>query len=327
MLTGPGDLPNLMDVGRASLLKGCGLFKEQFDESDLHSHVAEDDDPMWQESFCIVWHDPETHSGGNHHFSLWRNKGIADIWSWVVVDGVEVGREQVNETPIPDGDLSDFQVGGMHVHSDGDFKHYTLTHTFDACTVIIRYTAYVDPVELDYANGGASLGKRHIETLGKVDVEVQLHGKKLNLNGVAFQDHSWGHRELERNPAGQFIFAVFGPDLMASIYMRQTVEGPSQDGWVYRSGQLERITRADIAASIGVDGLYPISCRCDAWTGSHGIRITGDFQLGAVEGGIGLLAGDGLMVFESGGRIGGGMLELKPLRFALPEHRKILNLP
>lgn len=303
-------------------------FRTDFDESDLHSHTSEDDDARWQESFCVVWHDPETGSGGNHHFSLWRNKGIADIWSWVVIEGVEVGREQVNETPIPPEDISDFQVGGIRVHSAGDFAHYTVEHTYvSGCRVQIDFTAYVPPVELDYQKGGAQLGKRHFETLGAVKIRAHLPGRELELSGVAFQDHSWGNRVLGRNPAGQFIFAVFGPDLMASIYMRQTVDRPDQDGWIYRSGDLQRVTRADIAASIGVDGLFPISCRCDAWTETGGMRINGEFQAGAVEGGVDLLAGDGLMVFESGGRLGGGMLELKPLRFALPEHRRLLNLP
>jgi hypothetical protein len=304
------------------------IFRADFSDDDLHSHVPPDPaDELWQESFCIVWHDPATASGGNHHFSLWRNKGIADIWSWMIIDGQEVGREQVNEIAIPDGDICDFQVGGMRVISHGDFGKYTLEHTYPSARVTVRYDAYVPPVELDYARGGASLGNRHYETLGRVEVTVQVGDRTAELTGIAFQDHSWGHRELGRNPAGQFLFAVFGPDLMTSVYMRQTVTGLDQDGWVYQGGQLQRVTRASIGATIGNGGLLPVSSECDVWTETGGLRIHGEFQTGAVEGGIGLLAGDGLMTFECGGRLGGGMLELKPLRFALPEHRRILNLP
>jgi hypothetical protein len=64
------------------------------------------------------------------------------------------------------------------------------------------------------------------------------------------------------------------------------------------------------------------------WTDDGlGLRIAGTVQAGAVEGGIGLLAGDGLMLYECGGRLGGGMLELKPLRSPLPAQRALLNLP
>ncbi|WP_067668387.1 DUF7065 domain-containing protein [Nocardia miyunensis] len=299
------------------------MLTTEFDPSDLEAHEPPDDDARWQESFCIVWHDPATRSGGNHHFSLWRNQRRADIWSWLVLDGVEAGREQVNEIAIPDAGFEDFRVGGMRLRSYGDFGKFRLELDYGTVCAAIDFRAYSPPVELDYARGGASLGKRHIESLGAVDVEVG--GRRLS--GVAFQDHSWGNRELGRNPAGQFMFAVFGPDLMTSVYLRQTLTGPDQDGWILRNGVLEPVRRATISASVGNDGLFPIRSRCDVWTATGGTRINGVFQTGAVEGGIGLLAGDGLMEFETGGRLGGGMLELKPLRAPLPEHQRILNLP
>jgi hypothetical protein len=297
--------------------------------ADASAHQPDDPaDLRWQESFCIVWHDPLTASGGNHHFSLWRNQGIADVWSWVVIEGIEVGREQENELPIPAEDLLDTKVGGMRVQGDGDLRHYVLTHEYDGCTVEIRYRAYCEPVELDYAKGGARLGKRHYETLGGVEVWATIGDRQLDLTGVAFQDHSWGPRELGRNPAGQFFFTVFGEDLMAVVYSRLTLEGLDQDGWVRRDGRVARVARATIEADIGTDGLLPRRCRCDVWTDDgQGLRLSGAAQTGAVEGGIGLLAGDGLMVFECGGRLGGGMLEVKPLRFPLPAHRRLLNIP
>jgi len=296
---------------------------------DTHGHRPDDpDDERWQESFCIVWHDPVSRSGGNHHFSLWRNQRIADVWSWCVIEGQEVGREQENELPIPEADLHDITVGGMHVRTDGDLVHYQLVHRYPGCVVTISYEAWCDPVELDYARGGARLGKRHYETLGGVRVQVDLGERQLDLTGVAFQDHSWGTRELGRNPAGQFFFAVLGRDLMAVVYSRLTVEGLDQDGWVLRTGAVQPVVHASIAADIGTDGLIARSCRCDVWTGDGtGVRFTGVTQAGAVEGGIGLLAGDALVAFECGGRIGGGMLEVKPLRAALPAHRALLNLP
>jgi hypothetical protein len=297
--------------------------------SDASAHRPDDpSDLRWQESFCIVWHDPLTGSGGNHHFSLWRNKGIADVWSWFVLDGVEVGREQENELPIPDEDLLDTKVGGMRVQSGGDFCQYVVTHEYDGCIVEIRYRAYCEPVELDYSKGGARLGKRHYETLGCVEVRAMVGERELALTGVAFQDHSWGPRELGCNPAGRFFFTVFGEDLMAVVYSRLTLDGLDQDGWVRRDGHVSRVSRASIEADIGTDGLVPHRCRCDVWTDNReGLRITGTVQAGAIEGGIGLLAGDGLMLFECGGRLGGGMLEVKPLRAPLPSHRRVLNIP
>jgi hypothetical protein len=298
-------------------------------EADAHAHHPDDpDDERWQESFCIVWHDPLTGSGGNHHFSLWRNQGIADVWSWCVIEGIELGREQENALSIPDADMFDVTVGGMTVTTEGDLQHYVLRHVYAGCTVEVRFEAWCPPIELDYAKGGTQLGKRHYETLGGVEVDVQLPERRLSLTGVAFQDHSWGTRLLGRNPGGQFIFAVFGRDLMTVVYSRITVDGLDQDGWLSRGGDVRRVRRADIRADVGIDGLVGRRCTCDVWTDQgSGMRINGTLQAGAVEGGIGLLAGDGLMVFESGGRLGGGLLELKPLRFPLPAHRALLNLP
>jgi hypothetical protein len=112
------------------------------------------------------------------------------------------------------------------------------------------------------------------------------------------------------------------------VYSRLTVDGLDQDGWVSRFGDVRRVRRADIRADVGTDGLIGRSCSCDLWTDDGlGLRLNGTLQSGAVEGGIGLLAGDGLMAFECGGRLGGGMLELKPLRMPLPSHRALLKLP
>ncbi len=308
--------------------RGIVMFRSVAAE-DVHAHEPEDaDDERWQESFCIVWHDPVTRSGGNHHFSLWRNKGIADVWSWVIVDGVEVAREQAHDLDVPQGDLTDIQAGGMHVSSGDDLVNYRLRHTFGATVVDISYSAYSPPVELDYQHSGALLGKRHYETLGRVDVVIGGDQPERHLSGVAFQDHSWGPRELLRNPAGQFFFAVFGDDLMMAMYSRVTVEGVGQDGWLYEPGRLQRLARVEISASVADDGLLPVHCDCTLWTDDRrGRRIRGTAQAATVEGGIGLLAGDALTVFECGGRLGGGMLEIKPLRFTLPAHSRILGLP
>ena len=296
--------------------------------ADVHAHRPDDDDPRWQESFCIVWHDPLTNSGGNHHFSLWRNRGIADVWSWVIVDGIEVAREQEHQLPVPDDDLTGILVGGMRIESGDDLRTYRLCHSFDGAEVDIDYDAYSPPVELDYGHGGALLGKRHYETLGRVAVTVRRGAEERRLTGIAFQDHSWGPRELLRNPAGTFFFAVFGEDLMLSVYSRVTVDGVSQDGWVYEAGALRRVARVAISSEVGEDGLLPVRCECELWTESgRGLRLIGRARAGAVEGGIGLLAGDALTVFECGGRLGGGMLEVKPLRFPLPHHRELLRLP
>lgn len=303
------------------------MLSDHFTASDMGGHAPDPGDELWSESFCIVWHDPITKSGGNHHFHLWRNRGICDNWSWVAMDGREVGREQFNENPIPDQDLTDITVGGMHVVSHGDFRRYTLDHVFATGRATIEYEAYIDPVELHYTQGGAALGKRHYETLGKVAVRLEFASEVRHVTGVAFQDHSWGHRELERNPAGQFGFAVWGPDLMSVFYARATVEGLNYDGWIYRDGAFQPIRRIEVVSTVGNDGLLPRSATFDLWTDTGGMRVNGVSQFGVVEGGIGLLAGDGMAVYETGGRLGGGMLEVKPLRFALPQHRALLNIP
>jgi len=51
---------------------------------------------------------------GSHHISLAPGRDT-HVWSWVMHEGVIVGREQEHGLPLPDGDLEDLQLGSLHV--------------------------------------------------------------------------------------------------------------------------------------------------------------------------------------------------------------------
>src|SRR5215210_3843003 len=76
----------------------------------------------WQESWGFSWHDPIRRAGGINHVSIWRNRGVADVWSWVALDGKVVGKYQSLNLPMPEPDFPNWSAGGQNITAE-DGRH------------------------------------------------------------------------------------------------------------------------------------------------------------------------------------------------------------
>lgn len=289
---------------------------------DTSRHTPDMADDSWQESFFLGWTDIRNRVCGHHHISLCPYLGFAHVWTWLMVDGVEVARSQENRIPLPDMDLRDMQVGILHVIAGESIRQLHLSADFEGAKVEVDYEGFTDPVHVEINTGGKlKLGSRHYESMGAVRGTVTMSDRVIAINGSGWQDHSWGPRRLSSNPAGRWVFAVFGPDLAFSLYVLSAAGQRFTFGYALVNGEVDPIDGAETGFVIADDGLSPVSSDTLLWTRSgRAWRIGGKMIGTALVGGPGWTGDgfhwwmDGLTQFECGGRIGGGILEVSTLK-------------
>ena len=185
----------------------------------------------------------------------------------------------------------------------------------------LAFEAFTDPVELDFQSGGMKLGSSHYECMGRVRGAVQAHGKEFAIAGSGWHDHSWGPRRFSSNPAGRWLFAVFGDDLAFSVFSLGGPSGANEFGYVLDGGVIHPVGRATFRAGVADDGISPTGC--DALirtTTGRGYRVSGRVNATALTGGAGwqndsvFFAMDGLTDFECGGRLGEGFIEVSEIK-------------
>lgn len=302
--------------------------------ADTSRHPHDEGDDSWQESFFLGWTDLRQGVCGHHHISLCPYLGKAHVWSWLMVDGVEIAREQEHTLDLPETDLRDLKLGGLQVRAGENIREVAYKVTFDNALADVNYTAFIDPVHLAINTGKLKLGSKHYESMGSVTGTVTVGERVIRINGTGWQDHSWGPRRLASNPAGRWVFAVFGSDLAFSLYVLATAGETLVFGYVLDKGVVDQIDVAQTNFTIADDGISARGCDAEIWTRSgRAWRVTGKAVGHAPVGGPGW-TGDGvhwwmdaLTRFECGGRIGGGILEVSTLKTPPETISGALRLP
>lgn len=302
---------------------------DQFLEADRHRHKPPIGAPSnWQESFFLGWADVASLSAGSHHISLSPATGSAHVWSWVVINGERVAREAAHALPLPDCDLTDIQLGGLHFKAGENAKQLSLAAQFDGGLLKLDFKALCDPVILDFNVGDTKLADRHYETMGFAKGQFATEHSTTPIHAAAWHDHSWGARDFGTNPSSRWLFAVFGDDLAFSIFSFVTSFGAEQFGWVFENGRVHRISRANFRSVIANDGATPVAVKVDCWTNDgRGYRLSGEVKATGLTGGEGWFGVDGLTEFHCGGRLGQGFFEPAELKGPTPQMRKELGLP
>jgi hypothetical protein len=301
---------------------------------DARRHPPDPGEPFWQESFFLCCTDVRSASAFHCHVSLSPFHGKAHVWAWLVVEGREVGRSQEHALPLPSGDLDDFILGGVHFAVGNSMRDLHCTADFGSARISVDYRALTDPVALHYNLGGLKLGGNHYESMGRVLGTIAVGGRSLPFRGGGWQDHSWGIRRLTTNPAGRWMWCVFGDDLAFSIFSLATPSGQVHLGYVLDGGTIHRVDMAACGVTVADDGITPEAADATVWTtDGRGYSLTARVEAAALVGGPAwgsdgnFVWMDGLARFQHAGRVGGGIIEVSNLKTPTAEQRAILNLP
>lgn len=291
-------------------------------EDDGGHRPGPDDDDRWQESWSLLWYDPRTRAGSFHHLGLQRPRGIADVWSWVAVDNKVVGRFQSLDLPIPDSDLPHLDLPGLRINVKEPLRSQRVEADFQTASVDVVYEAFTQPITFSMDGPDADLGHDHYDSLGRITGSVTEAGSTVEVNGYAYHDHSWGPREYGRLLAHRWIWATFGDDLCLSVMSFTTTGGRRDFGWILDDGRFHQVTTVESGFTVADDGHSPTGCDARFWTETgRGYHLRGDVMVGstwAEKGGF--FATDGLSIFEMGGRLGSGNVEIRELGGPAPWH-------
>jgi hypothetical protein len=296
---------------------------------DARHEPPADADERWQESWFLSWYDPRRRAAGFHHIGLVPGRATADLWHWVAVDGRVAARFQDLRLLMPSGDLPDMQVGPIRVMTKVPLRSYSLVTAHDGFRSEVLYEAFTEPFAFSMDIAGADLGKGHYETLGRVRGSIETVDGTVDVGGLAFQDHSWGPRDYGALKAHRWACVNFGEDLFASIFSFSSDQGTREFGYVYDGGAFHGIVAADFDARVANDGHSPRGCDVRVWTADdRGYRfICSDIEVTSpTTHDDGYFVSDGFGVFECGGRLGTGLLEVNERAAPSPEHRRWLNL-
>jgi hypothetical protein len=249
------------------------------------------------------------------------------VWSWLIIEGELVGREQQHALPIPGGDFDDLAVGSLRVSQGENLKRLRFEASFEDASLELDYEAFCHPLEVGLNPGGLVLGKRHYESMGQVTGVARVGARTVSITGGAWQDHSWGARQFYAHRAGRWLFAVFGRELAISAFAYMTPEGRKDFGWIFDKGSVRTVSRAEFRASVDDDGITPLGCdatiRADD---GQEFRIQGSVDASAITGDGDWYSKDGLARFQCQGRAGQGILEVNELKSLPPALRAELEI-
>lgn len=282
--------------------------------SDDNGHTAGPEE-SWQESWAVTWYDPRTRIGGHFHTGLQRNRGLADYWSHVAVDGRIVAHELAIAAPMPQGDYPAFTLGPITLATVTPLSSYHVVAAYPelACDVVcdVVYEAFDDTV-LGYRmdTAGAAIAKGHFESYGRVRGTVTVQGRTHEVDGFGFHDHSWGSREYGNLLAVRNLMVNFGPDLYLQTFDCTTPGGRSVIGYIHADGETQPLADITGRTTIGDDGWSPLAIDMTLWTeAGRGYRVTGAADVSTYNvNSLDTFRGVAYLRCELGGRVGGGQI-------------------
>ena len=231
-----------------------------FTEADEGLHPL-GDSPLWQESVLLHWYDQEQGIGGFHRVGHEpRNQGgRAAIWSFMF-DRRGWQYRRCGEQPLtpadryPDGygagELLQFRYrhGTAHwVVNDGPLQAQL------ACENLFPIVDPFPPAD----EVAAKRFPNHFEVAGRVSGEISYEGRRVQVRGYGYRDHSWGGRDWGQGmPNHRWFTGTLAGELSFAAITAQAPTGRiTRVGYVQRDGRLVHAQHVDVVAHMEPDGL------------------------------------------------------------------------
>jgi hypothetical protein len=299
------------------------------DPADYGRHNP-DDDPWWQESTLFTWSDPRRGLGAEYRLGIHPARGVANVYTWSIVDGEMIDRRLVRDLPVPDGIL-DIDVAGLRFRTVEPGRVYDVGLRTGGLATELRWTAFMSPTTMSIRHGSLSTGTGHYNTLGRAAGTLTWDGREYPIDGDGFHDHSWGRRK-EPLPGSRWIVAVFDPEfyIMAMPILGSDAKSRML-GYICHGGQLRSLVGdVEMGYTMRDDWITPAACDARLFDeDGRGFRLVGR-SIGPSSSQPfpqGKFVTHAQAEFECGGRIGRGLIESTAPRFLSDADREVLCLP
>jgi hypothetical protein len=219
------------------------------DDDRLHTPMS--DDPWWTETAWFGFAVPERGLCGSIYQIYRTNQGVMStaVYVW------EPGREQLDELPyyrtiwhlpIPDGahPCDNSLPSGLSVSTVEPMRSYRLRYDDRAeLRFDLTFAAVIDAQPFHVSNG---MG--HLDQLGRVTGELELHGDLLHVDCIEMRDRSWTpRRETTSRTRRGYAYAATDGGSRGFFVATSVPPGGGDDdavgGWILGDGAVTPIDR------------------------------------------------------------------------------------
>ena len=231
-----------------------------FTPADEGMHPVSDN-PLWQESVLLHWYDREQGIGGWHRIGHEANNqgGRAAIWSFVFSRAGWQYR-RCGEVTLQAADRlpNGFAAGeALHVVYANNVSTWSVRDgPLEVQVACENLFPIVDP----FPKSDPVAAKRfpsHFEVAGRVSGYVSYEGRRVQVNGYGYRDHSWGARDWNNGmPNHRWFTGCLGDQLTFAAITAQAPTGRlTRVGYVHRNGKTTHAKTVDVVAHMEPDGL------------------------------------------------------------------------
>ncbi|OYW88167.1 MAG: hypothetical protein B7Z20_03225 [Sphingobium sp. 32-64-5] len=221
------------------------------------------DDRWWQESALFTFASAPDRLGCWIRFGAHANQGVANLYSWTMLDDVMIDRRMVIDQPLPPGDLLEGSIAGASVTTIEPLMRYAITLDSGELQLRLEWRNFRHPLSMSYNVGGATIAKGHYNAMGRATGVGVWRGREFAVDAVGFSDHSWGVRR-KHLPASRSLFCVFDEDFYITAIPVSTGPARSMVGYVYRDGVLGRLSSdCRMGYSFRDDWITPAGCEAE----------------------------------------------------------------
>jgi len=286
-------------------------------------------EPKWQESSLVSYCDPARGLAGFQRIGIHPNRNEASLYSWLQIDGKMVSQAKRTALPLPAGPVTGTTLDGVTFETPDPLQTCRIRVDRDGVQADMLFESFTGPVQMNMDVGGATVGKGHYDSIGRVTGTFTQDGKARDFDGVGFLDHSWGARDGGSILGHRWIMAALDAGNHINTFPTIGPRGRSMLGYVMLDGELSFTADVQSELSVADDHLQLKAVRATI-TDTLGRtvevtgRVVGEYSVQPY--GQGYFVAHMPVMYECRGRAWPGMIEWSPMRFVPPWHRERLGL-
>ncbi|WP_375476492.1 hypothetical protein [uncultured Jatrophihabitans sp.] len=237
---------------------------QTFPASDEVPHEP-DDHPLWQESVFLTWADVDQGVYGFHRIGQevhaddgQGGQGMVTSWNGITTrEGLRFRRYLFDPIRVEDRRPSGFSAG-PDIAFEHDGEHTTWTIEDPDCSMSLRAADYTPRFDLFRAGGSVAenFAAGHLEVGSAITGSVRIGDRHIDVDGLAYRDHSWGKRDRSTMLSHRWVAGTVGPELTFNATAWHGTDGSLRTyGIVCREGEISYATDVDIVVYMEIDAV------------------------------------------------------------------------